>query len=364
MNFSSLKNIKIKIPLIKRGVSLSDKMFFAKYLALMLRAGIPLVKSLEFLAVQVGNKYFKEVISAVSKDIRGGIPFADCLSKYPRIFDDLFVNMARSGEMSGNLSEVLDLSAEELKESIDLRSKVKGALVYPIIVLCLTVAISGFIVFFVFPKILQIYQNLNIPMPITTAILIAVVKFSVAYARYIFGGLIGLILATTIFLRTKLGSRLWDKLVLNLPFIKNIIIKINIVHFTRTLSSLLKGGVSIAESLIVVSKVVSNILYRDSILNMAKSIREGKPLNEIIKLYPRIYPPIVDQMITIGEETGGLTPILKELASFYKEEVNRIISNLSKTIEPILLVTMGVIVGFIAIATVQLIYSSLSSGAI
>ncbi len=339
-------------------------MFFAKYLALMLRAGIPLVKSLEFLSVQVANSYFQEIISTIAKELRAGVPFADCLSKYPAVFDDLFVNMVKSGEMSGNLAEVLDLSAEELKESMDLRSKIKGALVYPIIVLGLTILISIFIVFFVFPKLLQIYRNLNIELPLTTQILIAIVNFSLDYSYYIFGGLFVFIIALIIFLKTKLGKRFKDSLALKTPILKNIVIKINIVQFTRTLSSLLKGGVSIAESLTVVSKVVSNSFYGNSILHMAKAIREGKPLNEITKLYGQMYPPVVNQMITIGEETGGLTPILKELSSFYQEDVNKIINNLSKTIEPILMVSMGIIVGFIAIATVQLIYASLQSGAI
>jgi len=335
-------------------------MFFARYLALMLRSGIPLTRGLEFLYAQIENAKLKSAIVSVAKDVTAGTTVADSLSKFPNIFDELFVNMVRSGEASGNLEGVLDILAEELRKAADLRSKVIGALIYPAIIIVAMILVSIFIVFFVFPKILKVYESLNVTVPLLTRILIAVVLFVTTNVKTLSLALVLLVVFFIIGLRTKPGQRFADKMLLRLPVFKTIVRKINTVQFARTLYSLLKSGLSTPQALEITSRTFRNSLYRDSVLAMASGVRQGRRLSEIIaQTEGAIWPPIVSQMASVGEETGALNDILKQLSDFFDAEVDSIISNLTKIIEPILMIVIGAVVGFIAVATVQLIYSAL-----
>ncbi|MFN7088538.1 MAG: type II secretion system F family protein, partial [Candidatus Paceibacteria bacterium] len=274
-----------------RRVSLTDKMFFARYLALMLRSGVPITRGLELLYVQVENQHLKVAISSIAKDITAGVSVADSLAKFPDIFNELFVNMVRSGEAGGNLEEVLDILAEELRKSAELRSKVIGALIYPSIIIAAMIAVSLFIVFFVFPRIIQVYESLNVQVPLLTRILIAVVRFSTANVKYFVAGLFLFLVAIMVAIRTRSGKRAFDKLLLKLPIFKTIIRKVNTVQFTRTLSSLLRSGLPTPQALEITSRTLRNVLYSESVSQMANGVRQGKRISEIITAIPgAIYP--------------------------------------------------------------------------
>lgn len=345
---------------IRRGVPITDKMFFARYLALMLRSGIPLTRGLEFLFLQMENPRFKSVISAVAKDITAGVTIADSMEKFPDVFDPLFVNMVRSGETAGNFDEVLDIVAEELEKSAILRSKIVGAMIYPSIIVMMMIAVSIFIVFAVFPRIIKLYESLNVKVPLATRILISVVLFVSQNGKYIAVASLLLVAMFIVMLRTKRGRRGFERFLLTLPLFKVIIRKINTVQFARTFSSLLKSGVPTPEALEVTANTFSNSFYREAVLSLATGVRQGRRMSEILSTQGHwLWPPIVDQMMGVGEETGALTDILKKLSIFFEAEVDNIIDNLTKIIEPVLMIVIGTMVGFIAIATVQLIYSAL-----
>lgn len=343
-----------------RRVPVADKMFFARYLALMLRSGIPLTRALEFLYAQVEHPLLKRAIASIAKDVTAGVSVAESLEKFPNVFDELFINMVRSGETSGNLEEVLDILAEELRKAAELRSKIIGALIYPAIIIVTMIGVSLFIVFFVFPRILTLYQSLNVKVPLMTRILIAVIQFLTNNATALGIGFLLLIFGAFVALRTARGKRVFDRLSLTFPVFKTIVRKVNTVQFARTLYSLLKSGLPTPQALEITARTFKNGFYRESVVAMAVAVRQGKRLSEIIAQTPNaIYPPIVSQMASVGEETGALNDILKQLSEFFTQEVDAMVENLTKVIEPVLMLLIGAAVGFIAIATVQLIYAAL-----
>lgn len=345
--------------MFRRKVSLTDKMFFAQYLALMLRSGIPLTRGLDFLVAQMANPRMKEVASSLSRDITSGMSISQSFMKYPDVFDNLFVNMVASGETAGNLEEVLTVAAEELRKAAELRAKATGALIYPVIITVMMAAVSIFIVFFIFPRIIKVYDSLEVEVPLLTKLFITMVQFLVSNVYYVLGAFALFAIFIVIFARLPKSKRLFHWLWLRLPVIRDLSRKINVVQFSRTLASLLKSGIAIPQAFEITSRTFRNSLYRESVAEMAVGIRRGKRVSELVSRYPRLYPPAVGQMLLVGEETGRLTEILQQLSSFYEQEVNMMLDNISKIIEPVLMIAIGGGVGLIAIATVQLIFASL-----
>lgn len=345
--------------LMRKKVSVTERMFFARYLALMLRSGIPLTRGLEFLFVQIENPRFKTVIASLGRDITAGVTVADGMAKYPDVFGPLFVNMVRSGETGGNLEEVLDLLAEELEKSAEFRSKVTGALIYPAIIVMMMIAVSVFIVFVVFPKIIKVYESLDVQVPLLTRLLISTILFISHNGKFIGAGAVIVLAALMVWLRTRHGRRALHRFTLMVPILKGIVKKVNTVQFARTLSSLLKSGLAAPEALEVTANTFTNSLYRDSTLALATGVRQGRRMSDVLVKDAHIWPPIVGQMVGVGEETGALTDILKKLSVFFEAEVDNIVNNLTKIIEPALMIVIGSLVGLVAIATVQLIYSAL-----
>ncbi len=347
--------------MFRKKVSITDKMFFTQYLALMLRSGISLTRALDFLSLQTSNPRMKEVAIGLSQDITTGMSVAQSFSKYPDIFDELFINMISAGETAGNLEEVLLVIAEELRKSSELRSKVIGALIYPAIIVTMMIAVSIFIVFFVFPRIIKVYESLKVEVPTLTRIFILVVKFLVSNVPFIIGGVILFIVGLIIFSRFSFGRRTFHLLWLNFPIIQNLNKKVNVVQFCRTLASLLKSGIAIPQAFEITSRTFQNSFYREAVTAMAIGIRQGKKISELVGNYPKLFPTVVSQMMGVGEETGRLTEILRQVAGFYEQEVNIMLDNFSKIIEPVLMLIIGFGVGTVALATVQLIYASLQA---
>ncbi len=329
---------------------------FSHHLSIMVRSGLSLSKSLTALEKQTRNVKFSEVVKKINNDVTKGTTFADALSAHPEIFDDLFVNMIRIGEISGSLDSTLALLAEQMKKDYELKSKIKGAMTYPAVILAAMAAVGVVVMVYVIPKLTMIFQSMNVELPASTKFLIAVSNLFINHGVLLLAVLVFLAISVKIFFRGK-NSKFIDMIILKLPIFGDISQKINIARFSRTTSSLIKGGVSISIALKTVSKTLSNHYYRESTRIAAERIEKGLRLGDSLNEFGNLYSPLVLQMIEVGEETGSLDEILLDLAKFYEDEVNETTKNLSTIIEPILMIIMGIAVGFFAISIIQPMYS-------
>lgn len=339
------------------GVPQLEVITFIHLLTVMVKAGLPLSKSLDALSRQTTNAKFSKIISTVNFDISKGNSFADALAKHPDVYDDLFVNMVRVGELSGTLDSILELSAEQMRKDYELKTKVKGAMMYPAVILLVMAAVGIVVMVYIIPKLTLIFTEMNVDLPASTKLLIAISNLLTNYGFYVLVVLLIVGYLLKVFLGTVTGIRIFDKLILKLPIFGDISKKINIARFARTTSSLIKGGVSISTALKTVSKTLSNYYYKESISIASEKIEKGDTLKDILSEKEELYSPLVLQMIEVGEETGSLDAILMDLAQFYEGEINETTKNLSTIIEPILMVVMGVAVGFFAISMIQPMYS-------
>ena len=343
------------------GVPLVEKMLFARHLAVMVKAGFSLNKALQVLILQTKNKRFVKVITELEEDVRKGTAFGDALAKYPDVFSDLFVNMVKVGEASGNLEGNLKMLALQMKKDHNLRSKVKSAMMYPAVILIAMLAIGTGMMIFVVPQLISVFEELNAQLPLATRVVIYVSHFLSTKWWLVILVLIALIIVGRVVLRTKEGKRLLDKVILILPIFGNISKKINSARLARVLSSLIESGVSIVKALEISAGTLSNSLFTESLMVASQEVQKGQPLSQSLAAYPNLYLPIVTQMIQVGEETGTLGDITKKLAEFYEEEVTTITKGLSTIIEPILMVIIGAAVGFFAISMIQPMYSMMNS---
>ncbi len=342
-------------------VPLKEKLFFVQHLGVMLKAGISLSKALQTLSLQTKNKYFAFILSDIAIKVEKGESFAECLKPYQNVFGELFISMIEAGEISGKLEEVLNQLFIQMKKEHALISKVKGALTYPVVIMMAMFGIGVFMMIFVVPRITAIFTEMNVELPLPTKILINV---SNAIANH---GLISLLIFISIviifvrILKTYKGKYIFQAILLKSPIIGPIMKKINLARFARNISSLLKTDIMIVKTFQITANVLSNLHYREAILDMANHIKKGDNLSDVIKQYPKLFPPVVVQMIAIGEQTGELDNILIELAEFYEEEVDQIMENLPSIIEPLLILMLGTGVGGVAVAIIMPMYSITNS---
>jgi len=358
---------KKKIPLIVKikgifgRVSLVEKLMFTRHLAVMIGAGFSLHKGLEVLAKQTENQNFRKIINNLVIGIKKGETFADNLIKYPKVFNNFFVSMVRVAEKGGNLEEVLKILSQYLKKEHDFRSKVKGAMVYPAVIVVAMIIIGIVMMVAVVPKITSMFKELNVSLPFTTRVVIAISDFLSNY--FIFGviGLFVLLIIFVRFLKSRQGKRLSSWFFLKFPFLGKITQKMNCARFARSLSSLMESGVPIIESLTITAQTVGNYFYSNSLIEVATQVKKGKNIQESLEKYKEIYPILVSQMIGVGEQTGELSGIMVRLADFYEEEVTNITSNLASIIEPVLMIIIGAVVGFFAVSMIQPMYSMMEA---
>lgn len=339
------------------GIPLVEKMMFAQHLAVMTGAGIPLTRSVETLSLQTKNQKFSKVLKEVNLDIRKGLTLADSLSKYKKVFPEIFVNMVKVGEASGNLEEVLKVSADQMKKDYELKSKVRNAMIYPGVIMAAMAGIGALMMILVVPKLTQVFKELNTELPISTKFIIGLSDFMSQH--WIMGILIAASIAFGIRYLMKSSSfkSFFDSFILKTPIFGNISKKINSARMARTLGVLIKSGVPIVQGIGIVSGTLSNEKFRISLEKSAQEVQKGQALSQSLKNYPDLYPPIVEQMVEVGEETGTTDQILITLAEFYEDEINNTTKNLSSIIEPILMVVIGVAVGFFALSMLTPMYS-------
>lgn len=335
---------------------MQERINFARHLSIVIKAGLPILEGLRLIRRQTASRAVVSIIDQVIVDIGNGQFLANSLSRYPHVFDDFFISIVRVGETSGTLAQNLVYLADELKKSQDLRSKVRSAMIYPIIIMFATSGLVSFLVFFAFPKILPLFASLHVELPVTTRILIAIASFFLNYWQYLIGGLIALFIIVKVLLTLRPVRLISSRLILALPIFSKIIIDVNMANFTRILSVLLRGGIKIVEAVNITSQTFSNLVYRTELARAADGVQRGDQLAKYLAHDKKIFPQLLSGLIEIGENTGNLEDNLLYLADYYRDEAEVSIQNLTTLIEPLLLLLMGLVVGFVAVSIITPIY--------
>ncbi len=354
-------NIQIKFFDRFRSVPLKEKMTFTRNLAVMVSSGLTVSRAIHNLSIQTQNKTFKKILDSVNDDLQAGKTLSEGLAKYPTIFNELFVSMVYVGEVGGSLEEVLEILALQLEKENDLLSKVRGALIYPAVIVVAMIGIGILMLTYILPKITGVFKDMDVPLPATTQVIMAFSDFLIQHWLVSIIIVVIVIVAVKMFWSTAAGKRFFDFVFLHMPIVGGIIIKVNCARFARIHSSLLKSGVSVINALTIVSKTLSNVYYRVALAEAIVEIQKGVNLSVVIGRYPNIFPVLVPQIIEVGEETGKTEVVLQRLAEFYEEEVSQITKNMSSIIEPILMLLIGGGVGFFAVAMLQPMYSVLDN---
>jgi type IV pilus assembly protein PilC len=356
--FSLGSLIKVdKINYFLSHVKLDELVMATRNMASMLRAGLPLSRALVVIERQSKNPRMQGIIKDVREEINKGNQFNDALRKYPDTFSKLYVAMVRAGEESGGLAESLDTIALQLERSSNLKKKIKGAMIYPAIVISVMVILGVLMIVYVMPTITETFLKMGVELPLTTRILIGTSQFMQANGLLVVLGVITLIGLIVAFSRTKPGKRLFHLGLIHLPVIGNLVKETNSAYTGRTLSSLLSSGVDVIGAIEITTEVVQNVHYKDILMQAREKVEKGSPLSETFIAHENRYPILVGEMISVGEETGQISAMLTEVASFYEKEVEQKTKDLSTIIEPILMVVIGAGVGFFALAMIAPIYS-------
>lgn len=330
-------------------VKLDDLVIFSRQLATMIDAGIPLVNALGILAEQIENENLRGIIGNVRGDIEAGVSFSDALAKHPVVFSDLFINMAKAGESSGMLNEILDRLATFMEKQAALNRKITSSLVYPEVVVSMAIIITALLLLKVVPTFKGIFDSLGGTLPMPTQILIFVSDLLRKYFLYtvlVLG--FGIYLFKN-YLKTPKGKYQFDKRALSLPVFGPLLAKLAVAKFSRTFSTLVKSGVSILSALEIVSKTSGNKVVEEAVVNCSKSVRNGEPIAKPLAK-SGVFPPMVTRMISVGEQTGQLEKMLSKIADFYDDQVDSAASALTSMIEPLVIAFLGIVVGGIVIA--------------
>ncbi|MEO6761382.1 MAG: type II secretion system F family protein [Candidatus Saccharimonadales bacterium] len=344
---SSKKNLSFNF---SKKVKSSDMVIFTRQLSTMISAGVPLARGLETLQNDPETPYFREVLASVTKEVESGTPIGDAMAKFPNVFSDIYVNMVKAGEEGGILDEILKRLAKQVEGDASTRKKIKGAMMYPMVIGAITVLAFFGIMFILMPKLNKIFIGLagpNFKMPIYTQILLDISSFTRAYALIILPILVVSIWLLRRYMKTPKGKYQWHSLLLKIPIVKGIITKIAIARFARTFSSLMGAGVNVLQALNVTGGAIGNKVIEKELAEAAEAVKAGKPLSEQLAGSPH-FPRIVPEMLAVGEETGQTDKVLVKVADFYEEEVQANIDGLASIIEPIMIVVLGAGVGVIA----------------
>jgi len=349
-----------QIPFLKREkVRLKELAVYSRQLSVLIDAELPLIQSLSILEEQQKNKYFKTVIRTIKEDVEAGSTLNQAKRKHPKVFDDLYCNLVASGEQSGSLDVMLRRLAEYIERTVKLRGQVRQAMIYPVAILIFAVVVSIFLLWKVIPVFASIFRDLGAELPLLTAVIIKLSHFVQNYILFIFLGLIGLFFAFRYYRNTTQGRWTTDRLTLKIPLFGPLLYKVAMTRVTRTLSTLISGGVPMLEALKITSSTAGNVLIEKEIMDARKLVSEGKTMNEAFRESGR-FPLMMLQMINVGEATGTLDEMLSKLASFYDEEVEASVATLLSVMEPIMLIFVGGIVGSLVVSMYLPIFSLIS----
>ncbi len=342
-----------------RRVSLNDRILFIKNLKVLLSGGLSFSRALDVLGDQTTNRYFKKVIFEVREQVLRGKSFSQSLKNYPHIFSEILQSMISIAEESGTLEKTLDTITYQLERERNMKAKIKAALIYPTIIVSAMI-ILGFVFLIVFiPQLMEVFDDLGAELPLMTQVVFGISTFFAKYWYLVLLGFFVLLILIKQATKIKTGKKIIDAIILRLPVISNLIKKSNIAYINRTLSSLLSSGVPLIKSIEILADSVSNYYFAQSIEDSVRVIEKGETLSTAFMPYPSLYDNLTLQMIEVGEETGKTTEMLLSLSEFHEEEVMDITKNLSTVIEPILMMLIGVAIGFFALAIIMPIYSML-----
>ncbi len=338
-------------------VPVMQKILFISHLKTMVKAGLSLIEGLRILSEEIENKTLKIVIVKIKEGMESGLPLSEMLGRYPKIFPSIYVSMISAGETAGRIETALEQVSVQMKKNHELTSRIRGALMYPAVIVVAMIGISIEVVVFILPKLLIMFKDFNATLPLPTRILIFITEFTQKYGLWVFIATVLLIIGSVQLLKQYKVKRVVHMINLKLPIIGSIIRKINLARFSLTLSSLLESTIPIIDATRISSEVVGNIVYKESLLSVSESLKKGESLSDILRRFPHIFPPIVTEMIMVGEKSGKSEGMLKELAEHYGNEVDSTMRNFTTIIEPVIILAMGLAVAGIAVAVIMPMYS-------
>jgi len=338
-----------------------DKIIFARNTANMLQAGLPLSRALGVAERQATKPKLKEIFKKLNVSISGGKTFYESLSEYPKIFPTVFISMVKSGEESGNLAQSLKDVSIQMEKTYLLQKKIKGAMMYPTIIFIVMVIVAFLMMIYVVPRLTKTFTDLKTDLPTSTKVIIFISDFLAQNAILSLVGLVAVIFGFFYFLKTSLGKKIMDSLVLRVPVISQIAIESNSAKTARTLSSLLSAGVDVVTAVKITGEVLQNGNYKRALKKLEAVVEKGDSMSSVFEKESKIYPAFVTEMVSVGEETGKLSEMLLGVATFYENEVDQKTKDLSTIIEPVLMVFIGGAVGFFAISMISPMYSVMNN---
>lgn len=343
------RDLSIKIPGFRTKVSRKDLAIFTRQFATMIDAGLPLVQCLDILGEQQENDAFKKIILKVKEDVEAGSTFADALKKHPKAFDELYVNLVAAGEVGGILDTILARLAAYIEKAMKLAKQIKGAMVYPSTIVAVALVVTIVLLLYVIPIFGQMFADFNQALPAPTVFVLGLSAFTQKYFLLILASVVVLILAIRWYYRQENGRRNIDRLLLRVPIFGSLIQRISVARFSRTLGTMVASGVPILESMDIVARSAGNKVIEEAIMKARTSISEGKTIAEPLA-DSKVFPPMVTQMVGVGEATGALDTMLNKIADFYDEEVDAAVAALTSLLEPMLMVFLGVVIGGLVVA--------------
>jgi type IV pilus assembly protein PilC len=357
INVSPKRRIGGMIPFLKREkVRLKELAVYSRQLSVLIDAELPLIQSLGILAEQQKNRYFRRVIDTIKDDVEAGSTLHQAKRKHPKVFDDLYCNLVGSGEQSGSLDVMLRRLAEYIEKTVKLRAQVRQAMIYPVAITIFAVVVSIFLLWKVIPVFASIFIELGAELPMLTAVIVKMSNFVQSYIAFIVVGIIAFVLLFRYYRKTPSGRWTVDRALLKMPLFGNLLKKVAVARLTRTLATLISGGVPMLESLKISSSTAGNVLIEKEVLETRRLVSEGKTLHESLKEAGN-FPLMMIQMVNVGEATGTLDEMLSKLANFYDDEVETSVAALLSVMEPILLIGVGGLVGSLVIAMYLPIFS-------
>lgn len=352
-----------EIPLYTRSLKIFQKItskeltIFYRQLAILFEANVSLLDSLKILGEQTRNPLFRELIFEIEKDIKGGEPLSQAMSKHGKIFSSFYINIVKAGEATGKLHEILKYLADHAEREYNLVHKIRGAFTYPIAILSLFLIVGTLMMLYVVPQLTSMLEEVGQELPITTRILIGTSQFLKNWILLVILVVVGLVIAFIRLLRTEKGRFVWDVIKLKIPILKSLLQKIYLARFAENLRTLLMGGISILKALDITSTIIGNKVYERIINEAREKVRIGESMSSAFAGYPKEITPMISQMIRVGEKTARLDSILGKVADFYQQNIDRTIANMTQLIEPVIMLILGAGVGFLVASILMPLYN-------
>ena len=336
--------------------SLKDIVLFSRQLSIMFSAKVSLIEALDTIAVQTKNLEFREKILDISKEVEGGSPFSKALSRHPQNFSPFYIAMVKSGESAGKLSESLNYLADHLEREYHLNSRIRGAMLYPAIVVLVILVVLFVMMFYVIPQLTKVFEETGQALPLVTQLVIKLSNFLRKLGVFLFAFFVILVIFFQRYIKTSEGKKNLDKISLRVPLIGSSLKIVYLSRFAENLSTLISGGIPVAQALETSGEIVGNTVYKEIIFLARDEVRKGENISSILQEYPEIFPPVFSQMTLVGEKTGTLDKTLLNLVDFYQKEVDRNIDNLLSVLEPLLIVFLGLIVAGLMLSVLLPLY--------